>query len=397
VASLFAATRADILYCVSCLLSPDVNEDKASRYHRLKRRSAVLSVVVTALLLAGFLLSGASAAVAGRARHIAGATPGEYSLAAVALYVAALAVVQELVAFPLALYRAFILERRYGLSTESLAAWLSDHLKAIGLGLTLGLGGAEVVYATLWLTPIWWWLLSAAAFVIVMVVMAKVAPLVLLPLFYKFTPLTRESLRERLVALSRRAGVPVLGVYEWGLGDKTRRANAALVGTGATRRIIVSDTLLAEYSDEEIEVILAHELAHHVHRDILAGLVAEALLLIATFFAAARALALWWDPLGLIGPADIAGAPLLVLAAGAVSLLATPCVNALSRWNERRADRFALALTERPAAFISAMRRLAAQNLAEERPSRAVLWFFHTHPPIEQRIEAARSFQGEAA
>ena len=357
----------------------------------------MLSVVVTASLLAGFLLSGASAAVAGRARHIAGAAPGEYSFAAVAVYVAAFAVVQELVAFPLALYRGFILERRYGLSTESPAAWFSDHLKAAGLGLALGLGGAEIVYASLWLTPIWWWLLSAGSFVVVMVVMAKVAPLVLLPLFYRFTPLTRESLRARLVSLSERAGVGVLGVYEWGLGDKTRRANAALVGTGATRRILVSDTLLAEYSDDEIEVILAHELAHHVHYDILTGLAAEVLLLVAAFFAAATALALWWAPLGLVAPNDIAGLPLLLLAGGAVSLAATPWVNALSRWNERRADRYALTLTRQPAAFISAMKRLALQNLAEERPSRAALWLFHTHPPIEQRIEAARAFKGQAA
>ena len=374
-----------------------MNEDKASHYHRLKRRSAVLSVAVTALLLAGFLLSGASAAVADRARHIAGATSGEYSAAAVALYVVAFAVVQELVAFPLALYHGFILERRYGLSTESLAAWLNDHLKAAALGLTLGLGGAEVVYASLWVTPVWWWLLSAASFVVVMVVMAKVAPLVLLPLFYRFTPLTRESLRARLVSLSERAGVGVLGVYEWGLGEKTRRANAALVGTGATRRILVSDTLLAEYSDDEIEVILAHELAHHVHYDILTGLAAEVLLLVAAFFAAATALAFWWPLLGLHAPNDIAGLPLLLLAGGAVSLAATPWVNALSRWNERRADRYALTLTRQPAAFISAMRRLALQNLAEERPSRAALWLFHTHPPIEQRIEAARTFQGKAA
>jgi STE24 endopeptidase len=113
--------------------------------------------------------------------------------------------------------------------------------------------------------------------------------------------------------------------------------------------------------------------------------------------AAAAALAFAWQPLGLSSHADIAGLPLLVLAGGAVSLAATPLVNALSRRNERRADRYALALTSQPGAFISAMRRLAAQNLAEERPSRAVLWFFHTHPPIQQRIEAARSYKDQAA
>jgi STE24 endopeptidase len=234
--------------------------------------------------------------------------------------------------------------------------------------------------------------MSAATFGLGMGLLAKIAPVVLLPMFYRFRPLERESLRARLVDLSTRAGVPVLGVYEWGLGEKTRRANAALVGTGRTRRIIVSDTLLTGYSEDEIEVVMAHELGHHVHRDIQIGLIAEAALLTAAFGAAAYALATWWRAAGLGSPSDVAGLPLLLLAGGVVTLAAAPFMNGLSRRNERRADRYALMMTAQPAAFISAMKRLAAQNLAEEDPSRTVLWLFHTHPPISQRIEAARRF-----
>src|SRR5262249_34560255 len=146
--------------------------------------------------------------------------------------------------------------------------------------------------------------------------------------------------------------------------------------------------------DDEIEVILAHELGHHAHRDIRHGLLIESVIVLAAFAAAATALQLFWQPLALQSPADVAGLPLLMLAGGIVMLLATPFVNARSRRNEHRADRFALELTERPDAFVSAMRRLAAQNLAEARPSAATLWLFHTHPPFEQRIEAARTFLG---
>ena len=103
-------------------------------------------------------------------------------------------------------------------------------------------------------------------------------------------PLERESLRARLLALAERAGARVLGAYEWGLGDKTKKANAALAGLGATRRILVSDTMLAEYSDEEIEVVLAHELAHHVHGDIWKGIVFESGLILAGFYLASRVL-----------------------------------------------------------------------------------------------------------
>jgi STE24 endopeptidase len=139
-------------------------------------------------------------------------------------------------------------------------------------------------------------------------------------------------------------------------------------------------------------VVMAHELGHHVHRDIQIGLIAEAALLTAAFCAAAYALAAWWRAAGLDSPSDVAGLPLLLMAGGAVTLGAAPLMNSLSRQNERRADRYALMMTEQPAAFISAMKRLAAQNLAEEDPSPTVLWLFHTHPPISQRIEAARQF-----
>ena len=370
-----------------------LNEDKASRYHRLKRQSAVLSVGLTSLLLGALLISGGSAFLAAAARRLTHASGAGFSPAATAVYVAMLAVLHETVAFPVGFYYSFTLDRRYGLSAESARTWLRDRLKAVSLGVVFGIAAAEVVYFALQVSPARWWLIAAAGFILAMCVMAKLAPVVLLPLFYRFTPLDRESLRGRLIALSQRAGVPALGVYEWALGEKTRRANAALVGTGRTRRIIVSDTLLAAYSDDEIEVILAHEIGHHVHRDIFLALTVESVLLVVAFYAAAVALATAWQPLGFYGPGDIAALPVLVLAGGLLTLVMTPLINALSRRNERRADRFALTLTRQPAAFISAMKRLGTQNLAEERPSRAVLWLFHTHPPIEQRIDAARGFQ----
>lgn len=364
-----------------------MNEDKSARYHRLKRRAGVASALTTVVVLGGLLLTGASGALAAFARALAPSPAGT-----VALYVTMLAIVQEATGLPLIFYRTFFLERRYELSSEPFGAWLRDHAVASLLGIILGIAGAEVVYGLLVRYPSWWWLPSAGAFVLAMVLMAKMAPILLLPLFYKFKPLDRESLRARLEALSTRAGVPVLGVYEWGLGDKTRRANAALVGTGRTRRIIVSDTLLAVYSEDEIEVVMAHELGHHVHRDILMALVAESVKVIVAFAGARWALAALWRTAGLASPSDVAGLPLLLLAGGLVTLAATPLVNGLSRRNERRADRYALTMTGQPAAFISAMKRLAAQNLAEEDPSPTVLWLFHTHPPISQRIDAARRF-----
>ena len=368
-----------------------MNEDKSTRYHRLRRRSGVASVGLSALLLAGLLATGLSQSVAELARRLAGG-PLVHPVIAVALYVLVLALLNELLTFPLAFYQGFLLERRYGLSTDTGRGWLADHAKAAGLGLVLSIAAADAIYFSMRISTRWWWLFTSVVFIAAIAAITRLAPVLLLPLFYRFTPLDRESLRDRLVSLSDRAGVAVLGVYEWALGDKSRRANAALVGTGATRRILLSDTLLAEYSEDEIEVILAHEIAHHVHHDIRNAFIAESALLMVALYAGAMTLAFSWPRLGLMGVSDIAGLPLLVLVGGGLTMLATPIVNALSRWNERRADRFAITLTKQPAAFISAMKRLGTQNLAEEHPSRLVLWLFHSHPPIEQRIEAARSF-----
>ncbi len=223
--------------------------------------------------------------------------------------------------------------------------------------------------------------------------MTNLAPVVLFPLFYPIKPIDRDPLRSRLLALAERAGARVLGAYEWGLGHKTRRANAALAGLGTTRRILVSDTMLAEYSDEEIEIVLAHELAHHVHGDIWKGIAFESALVIGGLFCAARALEAVNGWFGVGGAADPAGLPVLLLTVGAVSLVMLPAAHALSRVLERSADHYALELTRNPRAFISAMRRLAAQNLAEEHPSRAIQWLFYSHPPVADRIAAAQAFK----
>lgn len=369
-----------------------MNEDKATRYHRSKRIVSVVSLVWGVLLLAGLLWSGASVAM--RAVAEAAAPPRSFLTlpVTVAGYVLLLTLANEAVAIPLGFYGGFVLERRYGLSSQRFAAWGIDQLKSFAIGLGLTAGAAIILYALMAWSPAWWWMSAGATFAALIVSLAQLAPVLLLPLFYRVTPLEKASLRERLLALAERAGARVLGAYEWGLGEKTRKANAALAGIGATRRILVSDTMLAEYSDEEIEVVLAHELAHHVHGDIWKGIAFESALIVCGFFLAARVLDLFAAPLGLRNTADVAGLPLLLLAAGAVSLVMLPLAHAMSRAYERSADRFALALTRNPAAFISAMRRLGAQNLAEEEPSKIVQWLFYSHPPLRERIAAAQNF-----
>lgn len=364
-----------------------MNEDKSARYHRLQRRASLIGAASSAALLLVLLLSGGSAALRDAA---AGTSGGRFPLTVVG-YVVLVLIVNEAIHLPIAFYRGVTLEHRYGLSTQSTAAWCLDQLKAFVLTVGFGAAGALIVWTLMRWRPEQWWWLSALVFSAVLVGLAQLAPVVLLPLFYHFKPLERESLAQRLVALAHRAGAHVLGVFEWRVSDRTRKANAALAGIGRTRRILLSDTLLAEHSDDEIEVILAHELAHHVYHDIWTGLTLETARIALGFYAASRSLAVVGGWLGLAA-GDIASLPIVVLALGAVSLALAPLANAFSRWHERRADRYALQMTRNVSAFSSAMKRLGAQNLAEERPSRLVEVLFYTHPPMAKRIAAAQAW-----
>jgi len=369
------------------------NEDKASRYHRLRRSASLAATALGALLLFVLIISGGSAALRDHALRLAG---GLY-FAALAVYVIALALLHEIVQLPLAFYQGVTLERRYELSTQTTAGWWKDHLKAAGVSLVFALIGSAIIVSLMRWSPERWWIAAAVSFAAILVLLAQLAPVLLLPLFYDFKPLDRAALVQRLLALADRAETRVMGVFEWRLSDRTKKANAALTGIGHTRRILLSDTLLSEHSDDEIEVILAHELAHHVHRDIWSGIALETVLIVLGFFVADRVLLAFGTSFGLAGKSDIAALPLVVLTIAAVSLVLMPAANAFSRAHERRADRYALRMTGNVSAFVTAMKRLAAQNLAEEQPSRFVEVVFHSHPSTTARIAAAQKWAADRA
>lgn len=370
-----------------------MNEDKSSRYHRLRRRAELGGTAAAGLFLLILIVSNAAHKLREGAAAVSMWQPfGIEEGLTVAVLMAALVILLQIVEAPFAFYQGFVLEHRYGLARLSRWQWFKDQVKLTLVTLVLMVLGASVVYYALRTWPGAWWAISAALFTMAMVVLMQLAPVLLFPLFYTFRPLDRPVLVERLLALAGRARTHVAGVFEWVLSAHTRKANAALAGLGRTRRILLSDTLLADYSDDEIEVVMAHELAHHVHHDLWRGMATQAASLAAGFFAADLLLRGAGDWAGLRGMADPAGLPLLLLGAGAWSFLLMPLMNALSRLQERKADRYALEATRNAEAFITAMKRLSQQNLAEERPSPLVRWLFYSHPPIRERIDAARAF-----
>ena len=361
---------------------------EAARYHRLQLGLSLASFALGVAYLLAILETGAAAALASAAATVTGVWWGRVALVAVGVGAG-----QSVLAFPLRWVRGFWLPRRFGLLHQSLASWLTDRAKAAALGAVLGLGGVLVIYGLLAATR-WWWLIAAAVFFVVGIALAALFPILIVPLFYRLTPLANPELTDTLLALARRAGVAVVGVWVVDESRKSRTANAAVVGLGRTRRIILYDTLATSFRREEVEAVLAHELGHHVHGDLRRGLLVQGALTLLTFWLAGRFMDAGVGYWGLAGPADPAGLPWLALVLLGIGVLQLPLSNGFSRWIERQADDFALTLTGNPAAFIGAMERLGELNLAERKPHRLKELLLYSHPALDRRIARAR---GEAA
>lgn len=286
------------------------------------------------------------------------------------------------------------LERRYGLSHQRTASWLADLGKSLGLGLTAVLASGLVLLWLLVEIPAWWWLAAWALGVLVSAVLGFVGPVLIAPLFFRFRTLRDPVLRARFEALAVRARVPILGVFEMNASAKTKRSNAAVAGFGRTRRVIVTDTMLVEFSPEEIESVLAHELGHQRHADPLSGLAMGALVSFLTLGTAALLYGAMFRAFGVLALGDMAGLPLLVFLASLVSTALGPPELLWSRRREARADVFSLELTQDPAAFTRAMVKLHDRNLSVSDPRRWEVWLLYSHPPGRDRVLLARAFAG---
>jgi STE24 endopeptidase len=367
-------------------LQNEADSPEAQRYNRIRRWLGIADFAVGFVFLVVLLVTGWS----GWLRDLALKASQSYSLS-LFIYLVLLLVISKVLGIGLDYY-GFLLERDYKLSTQRFRSWAWDEVKGFLVGLVLGSIVVELLYFTLRQWPQHWWILAWALFMGLFVLLAQLAPVVLFPIFYKFEPLEDEELRRRLVVLGERAGTRVRGVYRWKLSEKSKKANAALTGLGATRRIILADTLLDNYTPDEIEAVLAHELGHHVHRHILKSIFVQAGITLLGFWAANWVLHYAVDQHMFLELSDFANLPLLVLVSIVLSLLLMPAMNAYSRFNERQADRYAFESIASVEPFISSMNKLADQNLAERTPSKWVEILFHSHPSIARRLNAAEAW-----
>jgi STE24 endopeptidase len=362
----------------------------AKQYARIRRRLWLVDNVLSAIYALAWLFLGWAISLR---EWLSTLTTNEWIL--VPAFVAIFGGLYSLVNLPFGYYSGFILPHRFGQSNQTLKGWIIDRLKGLAVGAPLSLILLELLYLALRATGNLWWLWAAGGMLVFTVLLSNLAPILIAPLFNKYIPLGDEhkELAERLLALAKRANTKVRGVFKFDMSRRTKSANAALTGIGNTRRIVLGDTLINEFSTDEVETVLAHELGHHVNRDIPLLIGMGTLGTTAGLYLASLGLNWAIGYFGFNGVADVAAFPALMLILGVYGLVTMPLENAVSRWRERKADDYALQATGKNEAFASAFTRLANQNLGEVDPEKWVVFLFYSHPPLGERIAKAQNWR----
>lgn len=358
------------------------------KYHGIKYRIFFAGLLLDVVLLLGLLFSRVTFGL----KEAAYSAAGGQVVWGNALFVAGLGSVSYLIHAPLNYFEGFVWEHKFGLSNQTFLAWLKDDLKKSVLGLVLSVVLVCVIYWFLGRMEHGWWLAAGCFWLLLSFVLAKLTPNVIVPLFYKYKEISNEPLKQRIRQMFTDCKTTLKDIYAIDFSSKTKKANAFICGLGQSRRVVLSDTLLSEFADEEIEAVVAHELGHYRHRDILKLLVVNAAVTFSGLYLIDKILNSAGGYFGFNGIDDIASLPLFILVFSMFGMLLSPLLNWYSCRLEKAADRFSLQMTGKPNVFIAMMNKLGALNLAEFQPNRFIEIFFYDHPPIQKRIEFAREF-----
>jgi STE24 endopeptidase len=359
--------------------------DSAKEYSSLKYALSILDTAYLLVLLVMFLGFGLSKSLV---LKLLGATNNYFAV--IAVYLLIVSVIYYLLSFPLNFYRSYVLEHKFSLSNQKIKDWLKDQIKVGILSYAIAFILISAFYYTLRHFIHAWWFIASLLWIFFSLVLARLAPVIIIPLFFKYKKLSDENLRERIIRLSDKMRVKILDVFEIDFSKKTLKANAGFVGWGATRRVILADTLKDKYSYDEIEVILAHEFSHYRQKHLLKLIFVNASVIIATFFILYKTSDYFLARFLLRSLWDIASLPLVLIYFIVLGLITQPLENYISRRFEKEADMEAIKVTGLKDAFISMMEKLSEQNLADRNPHPIIKHLFFDHPPVEERIALAR-------
>ncbi len=357
-----------------------VPSDRAKQYNRTKLTIGIASSILSFVVVLALVVSGFS----GYLRDWALArSQNEY--ASLIVFLVGIGIIESLVSLPLSFYSGYTIEHRYHLSNQTLGRWAWERMKGLLVGAPFMVIVVFVLYYCLKMYGEWWWLPVSIALTFFSIVLARIVPTFIMPLFYKFTPIEDGSLKERIAQLCENAGVRVEGIFSFNMSKNTKKANAGFTGIGKSKRIILGDTLIREFSEDEIETVFAHELGHYKHRHIVIGIIVGIVSTFAGLFVTSKLYGASLAWFGFDSITDLAALPLLGVWLSLFGLVTSPLGNMLSRKHEREADRYAVRTTNNKNAFVSALNKLAAMNLSDPEPHPLIEFLFYSHPSIARR------------
>jgi len=368
-----------------------IDKDKQKQAKEYQKKKIIFKITGTALFLAYFLIltfSNLSFAIKEKILHF---TDIQWQI--IALYIFFILTLYNLLSLPLDFYSSYTFEHKYHFSTQTVKGWFKDYLKSCILSLALAIPVIEGIYWAIRTYPHIWFLIVSIMAILIMVILSHLSPILLIPLFYKLKRIEEENeLVQRLFKLCQMVNIKVSGVYEINFSSKTTKANAFLTGLGNSRRIVIADNLLKNFTLEEAEVVFAHELGHYVHKDILKGMLWSSLMYFGAFYFTSLIL----KKVGLYLSYEVSGIsnfPVLALSIGFILFLFNIPLNFYSRKREQNADEFALKTTGKVNAFITSMAKFTNRDLADAHPHPFIEFLLYTHPSIGKRINYAQEFK----
>lgn len=308
------------------------------------------------------------------------------------VYASYLIILWNIIIFPLHLYTGFIYEHKFSMSNQVLSGWIKRYLLAEFLTAAVFIAGITILYLLIRKFPFHWWILAGTGFAVFAILSAFAMPVLILPLFNKFTPLADGELKEKTIELVKKAGINVKDIYVMDASSQTKKGNAYFIGLASTTRIVLYDTL-KDYSIDETLAIIAHEAGHWKYHHIIKGITMCIMAGFCFLFFLYMLLTKTGHILNISSPSDIKTLPLIILLFIIINLFSLPVQNMISRHFERQADMTALELTENPSACVKLEQRLAIQNLSEIRPNQFLAWVLYSHPPVMERIGMAEWYK----
>lgn len=362
----------------------------SKRYNNIKLAIGIIEGILTFILIYIFVFSGLSYSLE---KYLSTYFTNNYLL--FVCFAAITGMVMGIIFLPMSYYSGFYLEHKYNLSNQSFLKWVWENVKGLLVSAIIGLPILLFFFYVINRYGEWWWLPLAIGLFFFSVILARLVPIIILPIFYKVTPLENESLRSKIENLAHKAGMKVQNIYSFNMSKNTKKANAAFTGLGKSKRILLGDTLLDSYTEDEVETVIAHELGHYKRKHIIKNLLIGTFTSFFTLYAIA-ALYNWSLPwFGFASITQIAALPILSLWGMIIGMLLNPLTNIISRKFEYEADEYAIVSTNKVSSFVSVLEKLTEQNLGDKNPHPFVEWFFYSHPSISKRISAIQKFVQE--